>query len=258
MRHLYHPRYWAHCSFNIYGLDSFSAFLAFCPVSVVQLQYFAGLVGAGRTELARAIFGADTKKSGRIFLQGREINPRSPREAIDLGIGLLTEDRNRLGIIPEMNVIENISLSSLADLMRGPFLDTAEESARAQLLIEQLHIKTPHGREPVENLSGGNRQKVILARWLLTKSKVLIFDEPTAGIDVGAKYEIYTLMGKLASEGVGIIMISSDLVELLGVCSRIIVMHDGCITGEMEHGDATQEKIMALATLAPAEVPREG
>ncbi len=222
-----------------------------------EILGFAGLVGAGRTELARVIFGADAKELGKMFLQGVEINPRSPREAIDLGIGLLTEDRNRLGLIPEMNVVENISLSSLAALMRGAFIDALKESTQTELLIERLHIKTPRGHEPVENLSGGNRQKVILARWLMTKSKVLIFDEPTAGIDVGAKHEIYTLIGKLASEGVGIVMISSDLVELLGVCSRIIVMHDGCITGELQHDEATQEKIMALAMLTPAEVHRE-
>ena len=222
-----------------------------------EILGFAGLVGAGRTELARVIFGADTKESGRMFLRGKEIAPRSPREAIDLGIGLLTEDRNRLGLIPEMNVIENISLSSLGDLLRGPFLDTSKETESVQVLIEQLRIKTPHGREPVENLSGGNRQKVILARWLLTNSKMLIFDEPTAGIDVGAKYEIYSLIGKLAGEGVGIVLISSDLPELLGVCSRIIVMHDGCITGELQRGEATQEKIMALATLAVEGVHRE-
>jgi ribose transport system ATP-binding protein len=222
-----------------------------------EILGFAGLVGAGRTELARIIFGADVKESGKIFLHGKEIAPRSPREAIDLGIGLLTEDRNRFGLIPEMNVIENISLSSLADLLRGPFLDTLKESEKAQLLIEQLRIKTPNGREIVENLSGGNRQKVILARWLLTKSKVLIFDEPTSGIDVGAKYEIYSLIGRLADEGVGIVLISSDLPELLGVCSRIIVMHDGYITGELQKGEATQEKIMALAMLALNEVKSE-
>ena len=222
-----------------------------------EILGFAGLVGAGRTELARVMFGADAKESGRMFFHGKEIAPRSPREAIDLGIGLLTEDRNRLGLIPEMNVIENISLPSLSDLLRGPFLDTSKETRRVQPFIEQLRIKTPDGRESVENLSGGNRQKVILARWLLTKSKVLIFDEPTAGIDVGAKYEIYSLIGRLAGEGVGIVMISSDLPELLGVCSRIIVMHDGCITGELQRGEATQEKIMALATLVPEEVHRE-
>ncbi len=213
-----------------------------------EILGFAGLVGSGRTELARVLFGADGKESGKMFLHGMEIAPRSPREAIDLGIGLLTEDRNRLGLIPEMNVVENISLSSLSELLRGPFLDTKKESEKTQLLMDQLRIRTPRSTDTVENLSGGNRQKVILARWLFTNSKVLIFDEPTSGIDVGAKYEIYSLIGKLALEGVGIIMISSDLPELLGVCSRIIVMHEGCITGELLRGEATQEKIMALAT----------
>jgi ribose transport system ATP-binding protein len=223
-----------------------------------EILGFAGLVGAGRTELARVIFGADSKELGKMLLHGKEIAPHSPREAIDLGVGLLTEDRNRLGLIPEMNLIENVSLSSLSDLLRGPFIDTSKETQRVESFIEQLRIRTPDGHEKVENLSGGNRQKVILARWLLTKSKMLIFDEPTAGIDVGAKYEIYSLIGKLAGEGIGIIMISSDLPELLGVCSRIIVMHDGCITGELQQGEATQEKIMGLATLAPEEVHREG
>jgi len=213
-----------------------------------EILGFAGLVGAGRTELARVIFAADAKGSGRIFLDGEEIRPRSPREAIDLGIGLLTEDRNRLGLIPEMNVIENVTLSSLSDLVRGPFLDTAKENRDVQRLIEKLHIKTQGGNKPVENLSGGNRQKVILARWLLKRSRVLIFDEPTAGIDVGAKYEIYSLINALAQEGVGIMMISSDLPELLGICTRIIVMRDGTIAGEFGRSEATQEKIMAMAT----------
>ncbi len=214
-----------------------------------EILGFAGLVGSGRTEIARIIFGADVKKKGSIFLNGKEINPRSPREAIDVGIGLLTENRNRLGLITDMKVAENISLSSLDSLLRGPFLDKVKEVQTARRFVEQLHIKTPDVDEPVENLSGGNRQKVILARWLATKSRVLIFDEPTAGIDVGAKYEIYVLMKKLAVEGVGVIMISSDLPELLGLCDRIVVMHDGRITGELDRHEATQEKIMALATL---------
>ena len=222
-----------------------------------EILGFAGLVGAGRTELARVVFGADRLQTGRMFLQGREITPRSPREAIDLGIGLLTEDRNRLGLIPDMNVIGNISLSSLSELLRGPFLDKSKEARATQSYIQQLRIKTPSAKEAVENLSGGNRQKVILARWLFTKSKVLIFDEPTAGIDVGAKYEIYSLIGTLARGGVGVIVISSDLPELLGVCNRIIVMHDGCITGTLQRDEATQEKIMALATLAAEGVSSE-
>jgi ribose transport system ATP-binding protein len=222
-----------------------------------EILGFAGLIGAGRTEIARIIFGADGKESGSIFLKGKEISPRSPREAIDVGIGLLTENRNRLGLITDMKVAENISLSSLDKLLRGPFLDKVKEVEMARRFVDQLHIKTPGVDEPVENLSGGNRQKVILARWLATKSKVLIFDEPTAGIDVGAKYEIYVLMKKLAQEGVGVIMISSDLPELLGLCDRIIVMRDGRITGELDRDEATQEKIMSLATLEVEEV-RDG
>lgn len=214
-----------------------------------EILGFAGLVGAGRTELARMIFGADRREGGVIVLNGKEVHPRTPREAIDLGIGLLTEDRNRLGLITEMNVGENISLSNLSEFLRGPFIDRTKERQTAQQFIKQLRIKTRDAREPVENLSGGNRQKVILARWLSSRSKVLIFDEPTAGVDVGAKYEIYSLMNTLVRDGVGVIMISSDLLELLGVCDRIIVMHDGRITGELSHGEATQEKIMALATL---------
>lgn len=219
-----------------------------------EILGFAGLVGAGRTEIARIIFGADVKEKGSIFLDGKEIRPRSPREAIDVGIGLLTENRNRLGLITDMKVAENISLSSLDGLLKGPFLDKVKEVQNARRFVEQLHIKTPDVDEPVENLSGGNRQKVILARWLATKSKVLIFDEPTAGIDVGAKYEIYLLMKKLAQDGVGVIMISSELPELLGLCDRIIVMHDGRITGELDRDEATQEKIMALATLEGEEL----
>ena len=222
-----------------------------------EILGFAGLVGAGRTELARVMFGADPKGTGRIVLGGKDISPRSPREAIDLGIGLLTEDRNRLGLIQEMNLSENISLSSLAQLLRGPFVDRTREAEVVKEFIDQLHIKTPSAQEAVGNLSGGNRQKVILARWLCTKSKILIFDEPTAGIDVGTKYEIYSLMVKLAAEGVGLIMISSDLPELLGMCSRIIVMHDGRITGELSAKGATQERIMALATLSEDEADHE-
>lgn len=220
-----------------------------------EIVGFAGLVGAGRTEVARIIFGADEKEKGTIFLNGEEICPRSPREAIDLGIGLLTEDRNRLGLITQMNVTENISLSGLAAHLRGPFLDKTQEVKTARRFIEQLRIKTPDGEESVENLSGGNRQKVILARWLSIKSRVLIFDEPTAGIDVGAKYEIYLLMKKLVQEGVGVMMISSDLAEILGMCDRIIVMHDGRITGELLHDEATQEKVIALAMLETEEAP---
>lgn len=207
----------------------------------------AGLVGAGRTELARVIFGADEREAGEIYLEGRAINPRSPREAIDLGIGLLTEDRNKFGLVMQMNIRENITLSNLTQVLRGFFISRIKESAVASRYANDLRIKTPSIEQEVETLSGGNRQKVVLARWLFTQSKVLIFDEPTSGIDVGVKFEIYTLINNLAQKGIGVLMISSELPELLGLCTRIVVMHEGRMMGELARGDATQERIMAMA-----------
>jgi ribose transport system ATP-binding protein len=208
----------------------------------------AGLVGAGRSELARLIFGADKRDGGRIFLEGREISPRSPREAIDLGIGLLTEDRNRYGLIMQMNVKENITLANLRSLVRGLFIDRKSEKQISTRFVDQLRIKTPSLLQRVEFLSGGNRQKVVLARWLFTQSKLLIFDEPTAGIDVGVKYEIYNIINELAAQGIGIIVISSQLPELLGICDRIGVMCEGRLVGILHREEATREKIMLLAT----------
>ena len=218
-----------------------------------EILGLAGLVGAGRSELARIIFGADRKTGGTITLLGSEIAPRSPREAIRSGLGLLTEDRNRYGLILPMSVKENISLSNLGELLKGPFIDRKSEAAVAGKFAGELRIKTPTIEQEVEHLSGGNRQKVVLARWLYTRSKVLIFDEPTSGIDVGVKYEIYTLINKLAEEGIGIIVISSDLPELLGISDRIAVMCEGRMTGILGRKEATQEAIMALATLSKKE-----
>ncbi len=208
----------------------------------------AGLVGAGRTEIARLIFGADPRRGGRIVLDGREIAPRSPREAIDAGIGLLTEDRNRLGLVPEMSVTENITLASLGRLCRGPFVLRRREREVAQAQVERLRIKTPSLGASVEHLSGGNRQKVVLARWIEARSRVLIFDEPTAGVDVGARQEIFALVRGLAAAGVGVIVISSDLDELLALATRIVVMREGRVAGEMPRGAATREAILSLAT----------
>lgn len=216
-----------------------------------EILGLAGLVGAGRSELARLIFGADRPESGRIYLNGKEIFPRSPRQAIDLGIGLLTEDRNRYGLIAQMSVKENISLSNLRFLLRGIFIDRKREKDVASKYVDQLSIKTPSIAQQVEYLSGGNRQKVVLARWLFTKCKLLIFDEPTAGIDVGVKYEIYNIINELASQGMGVIVISSQLPELLGICDRIGVMWEGRVVGILSRQEANQEKIMTLATGGP-------
>jgi ribose transport system ATP-binding protein len=208
----------------------------------------AGLVGSGRTELARVIFGADPRTSGEIFLKGTPVHVHSPREAIDLGIGLLTEDRNKYGLIMQMNIRENVSLSNLREVLKGFFINRPKENAVARQYSNDLRIKTPSIDQEVEALSGGNRQKVVLARWLFTQSKVLIFDEPTAGIDVGVKFEIYNLIINLAKKGIGVLVISSELPELLGICTRIAVMHEGRLMGVLEKGEATQEKIMTLAT----------
>ena len=208
----------------------------------------AGLVGAGRTELARAIFGADRIDSGEVWLNGHRVEIRSPRDAIRRGIGLVAEDRKALGLILGMVVRENISLANLDAVTRVGFVNRREERRVAQRFIHDLAIKTPSVEQQVQNLSGGNQQKVVLAKWLFTQSKVLIFDEPTRGIDVGSKVEIYQLMNRLAASGVAIIMISSELPEILGMSDRILVMHEGRVSGELNREEATQEKIMSLAT----------
>ncbi len=208
----------------------------------------AGLVGAGRTEVARVIFGADPHDTGTILLNGSPLKTHGPRDAIEAGIGLVTEDRKALGLILGMAVRENVTLANLASISTLSFINQAKERSIAAKYVDELSVKTPSIEQQVQNLSGGNQQKVVLAKWLFTESRVLIFDEPTRGIDVGSKVEIYQLMNKLAADGVAIIMISSELPEVLGMSDRIIVMHEGRIAGELPRGEATQEKIMHLAT----------
>ena len=208
----------------------------------------AGLVGAGRSEVARAIFGADPIDSGEILIDGKTVKIRSPKHAISLGVGLVTEDRKALGLVLGMATRENISLANLGALSKFGFINRGREREVAHRYVDEVLIKTPSVEQAVQNLSGGNQQKVVLAKWLFTKSKILIFDEPTRGIDVGAKTEIYQLMNRLAENGVAVIMISSELPEVLGMSDRIIVMHEGEIAGELGREDATQEKIMQLAT----------
>jgi len=213
-----------------------------------EIVGLGGLVGAGRTEVARAIFGADPVDAGELRLNGEVVHPRSPRDAIALGIGLVPEDRKTLGLVLSMAVRENTTLANLGSLCRLGFVDRPREHLVAEEYRDSLRIRTPSVEQEARNLSGGNQQKVVLAKWLFTKSKLLIFDEPTRGIDVGAKTEIYELMNELAANGVAMIMISSELPELLGMSDRILVMHEGRLAGELSREEATQERVMQLAT----------
>ena len=217
-----------------------------------------GLVGAGRTEVARAIFGADPIDSGQVYLRGAAVTIKSPQDAIARGVGLLTEDRKGQGLVLGMTVRENTTLANLKSLVKVVFINRRAERDVTKQYVKELQIKTPGIEQVVQNLSGGNQQKVVLAKWLFTKSQVLIFDEPTRGIDVGAKVEIYKLMNELARQGASVLMISSELPEVLGMCDRILVMHEGRLAGELARGAASQEKIMRLATgttMAPSAEP---
>ncbi len=208
---------------------------------------FAGLVGSGRTELMRAIFGADSINSGTIYLDGRRIENHSPVDAVKNGIGLLTEDRKNQGLVLSLSIITNTTLAKL-DRISNPFrINKRKELKVVDELIKDLRIKTPGSFQLIKFLSGGNQQKVVLAKWLFTQSRVLIFDEPTRGIDVGAKLEIYQLINNLVAKGVGIIIVSSELPEILGISDRIIVMRDGHIIGGLSSEEADQEIILRLA-----------
>lgn len=208
----------------------------------------AGLVGSGRTELVRAINGVDHRDSGEVLVEGRPARINWPKDAKDVGIGFVTEDRRGEGLVLWRSVRENISLACLQRLQRFTVVKTGEERAMVGKLIADLDIRTPGPEQQVQYLSGGNQQKVVLAKWLATSPRILIFDEPTRGIDVGAKSEIYHLMRRLANAGAGIIMISSELPEILGMADRILVMSRGLITAEFVGGEATEEQIMLAAT----------
>lgn len=213
-----------------------------------EILGLGGLVGAGRTEIARAIFGADKRDCGDIYLNGQKVNPSSPSEAIKYRIGLIPEDRKNQGVLLSSSVKDNISFSCLDLISKMNFIDNNKELKLVNKLTNELKIKTPSLNQTVSNLSGGNQQKVVLAKWLARDCEVLIFDEPTRGIDVGAKQEIYNLMKEMAERGKGIIMISSEMPELLGMADRILVMHEGQISGVLEKDDFSQEKILELAS----------
>ena len=218
-----------------------------------EILGFAGLMGAGRTETMRALFGADPKAGGEIFLNGKPVKIESPSDAVDLGIGYLSEDRKAFGVAVGLSVSENSVMANLDQYSTGGFVNRRRVNEVTQEYVDKLSIKTPGVRQLVKNLSGGNQQKVVIAKWLIKNCDILIFDEPTRGIDVGAKSEIYQLMNELVRMGKSIIMISSEMPELLRMSDRLVVMCEGRVTGELDISESTQEKIMTLATMAKSE-----
>lgn len=214
-----------------------------------EILGIAGLVGSGRTETMRAIFGADPKETGQLELNGRKIKVKSPRDAIKNGICLLTEDRKSQGLILDMPCDANITITDLSQISNLGLLDRSEEKQHAERLIYDLTVRTPSAGQLVRNLSGGNQQKIVIAKWLFRNTEILIFDEPTRGIDVGAKYEIYLLLWRLAAAGKSVIVVSSELPELLGVCHRLLVFSNGKISGELNRDEFDEEKVLSYAYL---------
>jgi ribose transport system ATP-binding protein len=221
------------------------------PISLAvrsgEILGVAGLMGSGRTELARAIFGADPSDGGTVRVAARKLSRRDPAASIAAGLGFLTEDRKQQGLVLQRSVIENITLTILDDVSRLGMLDLGLEHDRANELTEKLRIRAASLDQEVSHLSGGNQQKVVLARWLAARCRVLLFDEPTRGIDVGAKAEIYELIGELVEQGVAVVLISSEMPELLGLADRVAVMHEGELQGVLPRSEATQERIIQLA-----------
>jgi inositol transport system ATP-binding protein len=213
-----------------------------------EIVGFAGLMGAGRTEVMRALFGLDEYQSGEVIIKDKKVHIRSVSDSIDKKMVMLSEDRRRFGIIPVRSVRENVALSSLKKFIYGGRLHADIENQTVEDLCKKMNVKTPSYETSIEALSGGNQQKVILSKWMVTDPDILILDEPTRGIDVGAKHEIYKLMTMLAKQGKAVIMVSSELPELIMMCDRIYVMAKGEITGMLTRDEFTQEKIMAYAT----------
>ncbi len=213
-----------------------------------EILGLAGLVGAGRTETMRMVFAADKRAEGKTLLYGKEFDPNSPKQAVRAGIGFLPEDRKQQGLFLGLPIKWNISMAILKRISRFLVLNKSKENQTVQDLIRSIQIKTPHDMQLAKNLSGGNQQKVVIAKWLAAKSKVMIFDEPTRGIDVGARHEIYLLMNELCSNGISVVMISSDMEELLGMSDRIVVMSEGRQMRTLEKHEFSQEQIMKYAS----------
>ena len=230
---------------NVYGNGDKNISFKIHAGEVVGL---GGLVGAGRTEIAQVIFGAKPKDSGQILLNGKEINPKTPREAIDLGIAMLPEDRKRHGALLSVSVKNNINMPTYDRISKASVINLAVEKQRAEKFREEIQIKCPSINQLVKNLSGGNQQKVILGKWLAADSQLIIFDEPTRGIDVGAKYEIYKLINELVAQGRAVLMISSEMEELIGMSDRIIVLAEKQMTGELQKEEFNPDTIMTMAS----------
>lgn len=211
-----------------------------------EIVGFAGLVGAGRSEVMRAVFGLDAITGGEILVNGKPVRIKSPADAIKLGMGFVPEDRKNEGLFLRMSVMKNSSIVMMNKVSKHGVINSAQEYETTRSYVEKLNIKTPNMEKEVMELSGGNQQKVVVAKWLSNEPQILIVDEPTRGIDVGAKKEIHNLISNLAKSGVAIIMISSEMPEILGMCDRIYVMHEGRIKSELSRGEATQEKIMEV------------
>jgi ribose transport system ATP-binding protein len=207
----------------------------------------SGLIGAGRSEVAQAIFGVEPRLGGRILLDGNELLIKSSQDAIKHGICLIPEDRRQLGLVMDWTIQDNTTLATLRDYAQAGLIDFAAENKVAVEMSNKLRVKAPNVATKVSQLSGGNQQKVVLAKWLLQKLKVIIFDEPTRGIDIGAKSEIYDLINQLAADGAAVIVISSDLEEILRISDRVAVMHEGKLTGILPRAECSEEAIMRLA-----------
>jgi len=213
-----------------------------------EILGIAGLLGSGRTELLRALFGADPVQAGHIEVDGERVAPGSPRRAVQAGLGLLTEDRKQLGLLLELSIRENASLAHIDEISRFWIVDKRRERNLVDHYLGGLKLRAGSWEQPVSSLSGGNQQKVLLARWLATHAKVLMFDEPTKGVDVGAKSEIYKVIGDLAAEGLGVIVVSSYLPEVLGLADRVVVMREGGVAGELPAEGSTEEDVLRLAS----------
>jgi ribose transport system ATP-binding protein len=223
-----------------------------------EIVGIGGLVGAGRTEVLETLFGIAPRRGGSVSVDGQEVPGNKPGPAIDAGMALIPEDRKQCALVLEMAVRANLNLARIRHGHRAGVVDRKAEKAASRDLVERLNVRTPSDMQPVQLLSGGNQQKVVLGKWLALSPKVLLLDEPTRGVDVGSKQEIYTLIQKLAKEGAAVLFVSSEMEELLGLADRILVMHDGAITGELAHSEATEETVMHLATGNPAQAAANG